>query len=169
MRTALDADPAQLDRHEKNFVNKVRKHGWFHTSVAPREGEDGPSFGYTTGFWLKFRFPELIVFSLRRQVAHDTFWHVYRELDAGKQFAIGEPRDDIFQNAAVVLLPVSPEEYQSHLGWSRWFYGGDEFQCLQLVFPDTNGYFPWSDRGSDSFRTSQPDLTTGNWFGHRCH
>jgi hypothetical protein len=94
---------------------------------------------------------------------------MYRRLEAGKRFAIGEPEDDIFKNVAAVLLPVSRQEYQSHLGWSRWFYGGDEFECLQLVFPDSNGYFPWSDRASDSFRASQPDLTTGNWFGHRGH
>src|SRR5215475_12245901 len=128
MRTALDADPAQLDRHEQNFVESVRKHGWFGTYVAA--DSDGPSFAYTTGFWLKFRFPELILFSLRRQVAHDTFWHMHRGLEAGKHFAIGEPEDDIFQNVAAVLLPVSPQQYRAHLGWSRWFYGGDRFQCL---------------------------------------
>jgi Domain of unknown function (DUF4262) len=167
MRTALDADPAHLDRHEQNFVENIRKHGWFGTHVA--SDDDGPGFGYTTGFWLKFRFPELIVFSLSRRVAHDTFWYMYRRIEAGKHFAIGEPEDDIFQNVAAVLLPASPQEYQSHLGWSRWFYGGDEFQCLQLVFPDLNGYFPWSDRASDSFRASQPDSTKSNWFGRRGH
>src|SRR6516162_1023805 len=101
MLTALDVDPAQLDEHEQNFVEKVRKHGWFHTSVMA--DDDGPGFGYTTGLWLKFRSPELIVFSLPRQVAHETFWHMYRRLEAGKRFAIGEPDDDIFENVAAVL------------------------------------------------------------------
>jgi hypothetical protein len=94
MRTALDADPAQLDGHEQKFTEKIRKHGWFGTHVAA--DNDGPSFAYTTGFWLKFRFPELIVFSLSRQVAHDTFWYMYRGLEAGKHFAIGEPEAAIF-------------------------------------------------------------------------
>jgi hypothetical protein len=40
MRTALDADPVLLDRHEQDFVDKVRKHGWFHTSVAPSSLSD---------------------------------------------------------------------------------------------------------------------------------
>jgi hypothetical protein len=170
MRTALDANPAQLDRHERNFVKKIREHGWFGTYVGSED--DRPCFGYTTGFWLKFRIPELIVFSLRRHIAHDMFWHMYHRLEAGKlgkRFTIGEPDDDIFQNVVAVLFPVSPQEYQAHLGWSRWFYGGDEFQCLQVVFPDSNGCFPWSSRASDSFRASQPDLTIGNWFGHRGH
>jgi Domain of unknown function (DUF4262) len=167
MRTALDADPVQLDRHEQNFVEKIREHGWFGTHVGA--GSDGPGFGYTTGFWLKFGFPELIIFSLHRQVAQDTFWHIFRGLEAGKHFAIGQPEDDIFQNLAAVLLPVSPRVYATHLGWSRWFYGSDEFECLQLVFPDPSGYFPWSNKVSDRFRADQPDLTAGNWSGLRYH
>ncbi|HEY1605029.1 MAG TPA: DUF4262 domain-containing protein [Allosphingosinicella sp.] len=29
------------------------------------------------------------------------------------------------------------------LGWSRWFYGGDVFPYLRLVWPDRVGLFPW--------------------------
>jgi hypothetical protein len=166
MHTALDADPARLDEHEQNFVDKIREHGWFGTQVAP--DDQGPGFSYTTGFWLKFRFPELILFSVSRQATHDTFWHMFRELETGKRFTIGEPEYAIFRNVAAVLLPVSKQEYQAYLGWSRWFYAGDEFQCLQLVFPDANGYFPWSNGASDDFRSSQPDLTRSDWLrlGH---
>ncbi|HEY2534440.1 MAG TPA: DUF4262 domain-containing protein [Xanthobacteraceae bacterium] len=57
---------------------------------------------------------------------------------------------------------------QSNIGLtSRWFYGGDDFLCLQLVFPDTSGHFPWSSGSSEGFRTAQPDLTAGNWSGLR--
>jgi hypothetical protein len=163
MATALDADAAQFDRHEQNFVEQIRKHGWLGTHVGSDEKE--PGFAYTTGFWLRFQFPELILFSLAREVAHDTFWQVYRELEAGKRFSIGEPVEGIFSNVAAVLLPVSLRQYRSHLGWSRWFYGGDSFQCLQLVFPDSNGHFPWSLKSSEAFRRYQPDLTEDSWSG----
>ena len=163
MRTALDADPSRLDKHEKNFVEHIGKYGWFGTHVAA--GSDEPEFSYTTGFWLKFQFPELIVFSLRREVAHDTFWYMYHELEAGKHFAVGEPNHDIFRDFAAVLLPVAAPQCKTHLGWSRWFYGGDNFQCLQLIFPDSTGCFPWSQSASHAFRGAQPDLTVGNWSG----
>jgi hypothetical protein len=161
--TALDADPAQLDEHEQNFVAMIRKHGWFGTHVAG--DKDGPGFAYTTGFWRKFEFPEVVVFGLGRQVAHDTFWHVYRELEEGKRFGIGTHEDEIFSNVTAVLLPVSRQHYRNHLGWSRWFYGNDEFECLQLIFPDVSGRFPW-DGLSESVHI---DLTAGNWFGLRHH
>ncbi|SCB37845.1 protein of unknown function [Bradyrhizobium shewense] len=165
MFTALDAPPDRLDKHEQNFVEKVRNHGWFGTHVFP-DGE-GPGFAYTTGFWLKFRFPEMIVFSMGQQTAQDTFWTIYHELDAGRRPPVGEPTDALFQNGAAMLLPVALQHYRSHLGWSRWFYGNDEFECLQVVYPDRDGHFPWAAEASAEARAAQPDLTEGNWLGRR--
>lgn len=105
MFTALDAPTERLDKHEQNFVEKIRNHGWFGTHVMP--DSEGPGFIYTTGFWLKFGFPEVILFSMRQQTAQDTFWTIYQELDAGRRPPIGEPTDAIFQNAAAIFLLVS--------------------------------------------------------------
>jgi hypothetical protein len=109
----------------------------------------------------------VILFSMSREAAQDTFWHIYRELEAGRRLPVGELTGEIFENAAAVLLPVALEQYEAHLGWSRWFYGNDSFECLQLVFPDRGGEFPWTSGSSADFRTAQPDLTAGNWFGLR--
>ncbi len=155
MFTALDADARRLDQHEQNFVQKIREHGWLGTHVMP--DDKGPGFSYTTGFWLKFGFPEVILFSMSRENAQDTFWTIYRELEAGRRFPIGEATGEIFENAAAVLLP----------GWSRWFYGNDSFECLELVYPDRGGAFPWTPGSSADFRAAQPDLTAGNWSGLR--
>jgi hypothetical protein len=165
MRTALDADPVQLDKHEQNFVEQIRRHGWISTHVM--SDNEGPGFTYTTGFWLKFNFPELIVLSLPQRIAHDTFWHIYRLLETGRRFPTGERIEDIFQNAAGVLLAVSPQQYRPHLGWSLWFYESYDFECLQLIFADPSGHFPWSPGSSERIRATQPDLTAGNWSGLR--
>jgi hypothetical protein len=165
MSTALDADPKRLDQHEQTFVQRIREHGWFGTHVMA--GDEWPGFSYTTGFWLKFSFPELILFSMSRENAQATFWHIYRELEAGRHIPVGEPTDAVFENGAAVLLPLSLQHYQSHLGWCRWFYGNDGFECLQLVFSDQDGKFPWTPGSSADFRTAQPDLTSGNWSGLR--
>jgi hypothetical protein len=163
MFTALDADPAKLDKHEQNFVAKIRGHGWFAHHIGA--DNEGPGFSYTTGFWLKFGHPELIAFSLSGRIAHDTFWHIYRELEAGRRMAVGEETGEIFKNVPAVLLPVAQRHFRDHLGWSRWFYGNDNFQCLQLLWSDRDGLFPWSPDASVDSRAAQPDLTEGNWFG----
>jgi hypothetical protein len=165
MITALDAHPKRLDQHEQKFVQRIREYGWCGTHVMP--DDNGPGFSYTTGLWLKFGFPEVILSSISREKAQETFWQICRELEAGRRFPVGEPTGEIFENAAAVLLPVSLARYQSHLGWSRWFYGNDTFECLQLVFPDRGGEFPWTHGSSKDFRAAQPDLTVGNWSGLR--
>jgi len=94
MLTTLDVDPSKLDEDEQKFVSSIREHGWFGTAVF---GDDeGPGFSYTTGFWLRFNFPEIITFALKREIAHDTFWHIYRTLENGERFAIGQPVGNIF-------------------------------------------------------------------------
>jgi hypothetical protein len=155
MFTALDAPPERLDKHEQNFVGNIRAHGWFGTHVMP--DSEGPGFTYTTGFWLKFRFPEVILFSTPRQTAHDTLWTVYRELEAGRRPPIGEPTEAIFRNVAAVFLPVSLQQCPNYLGWSRWFYGNDKFECVELVYPDRDGHFPWTADATDPRGTTRSD------------
>ncbi|WP_375789886.1 DUF4262 domain-containing protein [Bradyrhizobium sp. Pha-3] len=104
---------------------------------------------------------------MSRESAHNTFWHIYRELDAGRRFPVGEPTGEIFENVPAVLLQVAVEQYRAHLGWSRWFYGNGEFECLQLIYPDRSGAFPWAPGSLVDFRAAQPDLTAGNWAGLR--
>jgi hypothetical protein len=160
MRTALDAPLDALDDHEKDFVSNIREHGWFRTSVFAEDGHVG--FSYTTGLWLTLGFPEIIVFSLKTETAHSILWDVFRDVKSGKRPPIGKPTD-IFANMDGVLFPVDHEHYAEHLGWSRWFYGGDDFPCLQLVWPDTRGVFPWQPGAEERFREDQPDLTTKGW------
>jgi uncharacterized protein DUF4262 len=167
MRTALDADLSALDEPEQEFVSQIRQLGWFGTHVLGDEEE--PGFSYTTGFWLNLNFPEVITFSLRREIAHDTFWHIYRTLESGDAFAIGRPIESIFEGSEAALLPVSERQFKEHLGWSRWFYRGNGFQCVQLVWTDPSGFFPWQTGYSAELIEAQPDLTEGKWAGLRQH
>ena len=69
---ALDASTDTLDAGEQSFVAEIREHGWFRNSVL---GDDaGPGFSYTTGFWSSAGQPELIMFSVKHEIAHNVFW-----------------------------------------------------------------------------------------------
>jgi hypothetical protein len=75
MLTALDAPIDKLDDQEANFVDQIRKHGWFRSNIF---GDvSGPGFSYTTGFWSGATAPEVIVFSLKSEIAHDVLWDIY--------------------------------------------------------------------------------------------
>lgn len=161
MRTALDAPSRLLDDKEKNFVDQVKEHGWFDTNVF---GDDqGPGFSYTTGFWLRAKAPEVIVFSLKPKIAHDSLWHVYRTITAGTPFPTRLRLSGVFENVDAVFLPVAKNFYRDHLGWSCWFYGSNDWPCVQLVYPDANGLFPWDSGCNENVAHSQPNLTGEAW------
>lgn len=161
MQTALDTPFEALDRSEREFVAKVRESGFFSTSVV---GDDeGPGFSFTTGFWVSARQPELIMFSVKHEIAHDVFWDLFRDAKAKKAIPLGRKTDQLFANLPAYAFPVAKRFYADHLGRSRWFYGGDGFPCIQIVWPDREGVFPWEPGFDPEFADDQPDLTENGW------
>ncbi len=161
MLTALDTDDSALDEHERDFVAKIREHGWFRTSVLA-EGEEA-AFSYTTGLWTTLGHPEVIVFGLKSDTAHSVLWDIFRDVKDGKALSAGMRLPDVFGNTDAYLFKVATTHYPEYLGWNRWFYRGDDFPCLQLVWPDRNKVFPWQDGFQGEFRGVQPDLSVQGW------
>jgi hypothetical protein len=161
MLTALDAPEAAFDEHEKKFVANIREHGWVVTNVFA-EGEM-PGFSYTTGLWKALGVPELIVFSLKTEAAHQIFWNIFNEAKAGRQFQNGTRINNILNTLDVVLMTVDKQHYREYLGWSRWFYAGDLFPCAQLIWPDRANLFPWNTEFDARFASDQPDLSEAGW------
>ena len=161
MNTQLDAPVHSLDEHERGFVEAIREHGWFRTDVMA--DAEGPGFSYTTGLWQGLQHPELIVFGLNGQTAHEIFWDVFRSIEAGEALPIGRPVADVFGNALAYVLPVAEKYHAEYLGWSRWFYRGDGFPCVQIIWPDPEGRFPWNADFDPELKGFQPDLTELGW------
>lgn len=162
MATALDAPADMLDDGEKVFVENIREHGWFATHVYA--DDEHPSFTYTTGFQVTLGMPEVILFSIKQETAHNILWDVFRDWKTGGTARTGVPVSNLFGNAEAFLFPVANRNYREYLGWSLWFYGSDDFPCLHLIWPDPNGLFPWHPGFDERFRSNQPDLTETGWL-----
>jgi hypothetical protein len=108
--------------------------------------------------------PELIIFGMREAIAHDLFWGLFRDANGGKQLAVGARTDAVFANLPAYAFRVAKRHYPNFLGWSRWFYGGDDFPCLQIVWSDRQGHFPWEPGFAAEFAGGQPDLTESGWL-----
>ena len=162
MRTAIDAQPDTLDPSERTFVHAIQEHGWYRTEVS--NDAEGPGFSYTTGLWFTQQQPELIVFSMNGETAHKVFWSVFNDARNGRALSAKTRTDAMFGNSAAYAFSVAKRHYAQLLGWSRWFYGGDDFPCLQIVWPDVAGLFPWQPSCSSAFSKSQPDLTEKGWL-----
>jgi len=162
IKTIRDNRDAEFDDHEHLFLEKVDQVGWFATHVFDAEGEE-PDFTFTTGYWLNAGFAETIVFGLPKDTAHDVLWDMFNDIEANKKPPIGVSTSSIFANIDAYLFPVAKRHYREYLGQSRWFYDGDDFPCLQLVWPDADGIFPWQSGYDKKHKDVQPDLTEHGW------
>jgi hypothetical protein len=159
--TALDAPLSELDDHERSFVSKIREHGWFRTGILA--DDDGPGFSFTTGFWVNADHPELLMFSMKDEIAHDVFWDLFRDAKKGASLPVGRRTENAFGNAPAYVFRIAERQYRNFLGWSCWFYRGTDFPCLQIVWPDRAGIFPWEPGFDAGFDGLQPDLTERGW------
>jgi len=63
-------------------------------------------------------------------------------------------------NSEVVQFEVvSPDHFDDYLGWDEWLYGGKDFNVLQIVYPTTDGIWPWEPGACEWFRARQPILS----------
>ncbi len=161
MFTALDMPSESLEEAERSFLTNVRQHGWFDTAVF--SDAEGPGFSFTTGLWINTGQPELIIFGLSREIAHDVFWSLFHDLKAGLPLPVGTLTDRAFAHSAAYILPVAKRFYPKYLGWSQWFYRGKDFPCLQIVWPDRSGLFPWEPGFDQALSTQQVDLSERGW------
>jgi hypothetical protein len=161
MITTLDWPADQLDHAERTFLDNIRQHGWVRTAALAEESK--PGFSFTSGFWVSSGQPELMIFSTSDEVVHELLWVQYRSAKAGRPLSIGTRTDAVFSNLPAYAFSVAKRHFADYLGWSRWLYRGNDFECLQIVWPDRAGVFPWEAGFDEGFAFHQIDLTENGW------
>lgn len=161
MLTALEMARDELDESEGRFVDAIRKYGWFCTRVAG--DHEGPAFSYTSGIWERYQHPELIMFGMPKDTSYGVFEDIQYEIERGMTVKTGRPLKNVFGNAVAYAFSVAEKHYAEYLGWNRWFYRGNNFRCIQIVWPDRAGNFPWESNFDPEFRGDQPDLSEFGW------
>jgi hypothetical protein len=54
---------------------------------------------------------------------------------------------------------VASERFDEYFGWNKWLYRGKNFEVLQIIYPTTDGVWPWEPAASEWFRQRQPILS----------
>jgi hypothetical protein len=141
-----DAEPGR----EPGVVRHVRETGW---SVLIVGGE--MEFAYTIGLWHTFRRPEVVMFGLEGEGMH--YWLntcVERGRERGWP-AEGEEFAGVLDGFPVQLRPVHVSWHDALFGAAWRFYQQTAVPVLQLVWPDSNGVWPWQEGATASSRTRQ--------------
>jgi hypothetical protein len=144
------------DDGERQVLDDIAEHGWHCVNILEEEGQ--PPWAFTIGLFHTWNHPELIIFGLRGNVAHEILAIVARGLKEGRRIDLSLPTDDLLNNGSCLFVEVPQSQYREHVGYARWYYQWKAFPLFQVVWPSREGHFPWNPKAAESFRLWQPVL-----------
>jgi Domain of unknown function (DUF4262) len=147
------------DGAEKKVLSDVAEYGWHCLNILEEDGY--APFSFSIGLYETWKFPELIIVGLKREVAHGVLNIVATALKEGNRPDLGATNQDLLEGYACCFVEVSKSYYRDYVGTARWYYGGDSFPLYQIVWPSKQGHFPWHSDASESFVRWQPVLGEG--------
>lgn len=145
-----------MDAGEKRALADIEVYGCHVVQVL--EDAEGPRFSYSVGIQKTSGAPEVMVIGLNEPVAHFVVNEYNSRVRAGERFAAGCRYDGFLVGFKVQFEVVTPEYFDEYLGWNKWFYQGADFDVLQIIYPTTDGVWPWEAAASEWFRQRQPIL-----------
>ena len=134
----------------------IAKHGYTVMHVMEESGL--PPFAYSIGIQQQTGAPEVVVIGLKRPMAHSVVNEYNSRVRAGERFESGKFYSGFLEGFDVCVEEVPRSAYERYFGQDLDFYGGPKFDVLQIIFPTTNGVWPWSEDAKPSFRQWQPIL-----------
>jgi hypothetical protein len=134
----------------------IATYGWHVVKVL--EDAEGPGFAFTIGLYRRFEHPELLVFGLPSDTMHRLLNVAGEAVRSGRVYVAGPGYDDVLEAYACTFRPVPLKHYEAYLGYARWYYDGDAFPALQLVWPDREHRYPWAAPDGAWIREAQPVL-----------
>jgi hypothetical protein len=142
--------------HEAIVTRNIQQFG---LSVMLFEGTDYlPAFGYTVGLFEKYHHPELITFGLSAKTLHETLNIGGEMIKKGKTLEAQTSYPVFFEEASTTVLPVDPRNVGDYFDYAIWYHQRSDFPCLQLVWTDRSGRYPWEAGFDKELRDLQPLL-----------
>jgi len=158
----LPEDRVRLDRAEdkgeRKAIEDVREFGVHILNVFDPDGEK-PNFSYAVGLWHTHGHPEILISGLKPDLRHTLLNNLNKMIEAGRSFRDGESCTDLLDGYRCYSQKFPKKHYREYLGWDKWFYGGDEFEAVQMLWPSTEHVYPWDSQASESLKNAQEILT----------
>ena len=136
-------------------LRDIEEQGVHLVHVEPEEGE-GPAYSYTVGLTHTYGHPEVLVIGLSGEVAQELLDVVSDQVAGGLKLEGGRLHDGVVDGYPVVCLPLNGAAIDGYLGVALWAYQNEEFDAVQLVYPDKMGRWPWTEGTQKAFVSNQP-------------
>lgn len=125
---------------DQRVLRDIADRGW-HVVVVD-EISDRPGWAFSIGLQRSFGHPEVVVFGLPERANREIVDRVARDVAAGRPHPAGSACDTILAGLRCELRAVAREWHTLLLGYATWYYGGDDFSAVQLLWPDRDDRLP---------------------------
>lgn len=145
--------------HAEKIEWMIETNGWALEPVPPRTDADPPvpGYAYTIGFPAAFGFPEVLLFGLTPVASNGLIGLVADMLRGGTEIPVGVELVGLFDNDLRCLFaPVDLEEWGAFAATATAWYRGADYQVVQLLWPDRNGFLPTEAGFDQRVRAAQP-------------
>jgi len=150
--------PTPDDEADQRLLRNVREHGCHLMGIGG--DAEGPGYVFSIGLYLNYAHAELVMFGLAGSDAAKVINVIRDRAAAGRSYAAGDVCDDLPLERKVCFVEVPLQAYPAYLGTAIWFYAKlpRPFPCLQIVWPDQEGRFPWETGCDARLKLHQPLL-----------
>ena len=149
--------PRPEEEADEILIRNVREHGCHIMGIAA-EGHK-PGYAFSIGLFVNYGQAEVILFGMERDGA-SAINLVRDHAASGQKYIAGDVSRDILVGRPACFVDVPLQLYDKYLGTAIWFYRKSPrpFPCLQLVWPDQDGRFPWETGCDAGLKRYQPLL-----------
>lgn len=145
-----------MDKSEEKALTDINEFGCHILHVM--EDKENPCFSYSIGIQKVSNQPEIIITGLKFELSHSIINNYNNQIKLGKSFKTDTFYDGFLENFEIMFKKVNKIYFQEYFGWARWLYKGDNFNALQLIYPNVDGIWPWDEKASSDFKWFIPNL-----------
>jgi hypothetical protein len=128
--------------------------------VVPPDAEVDPpqaGYSYTLNFPAHVQFPDVVVFGLTPVAARGLIGLVRDMLAGGTEIPVGAELVGLLDNELrCCFAPVELSEWSPLFDTAQAWYAGEQYDVVQLVYPDRNGFLPYEAGFDQRMRFAQP-------------
>ena len=145
-----------MSASEQKVRSDVEEFGWHVVTVG---AQSGPDFGFTIGLHQTFGHPEVLMIGLPDHMLRNVLNVVGENVKSGARYSAGASYSGILEGHQCAFRSVPGDRFPEYLGYAIRFYAGVGFPCIQCIWPDRLGRFPWRPEASNADRAAQPVLS----------
>jgi hypothetical protein len=109
-----------LEADERKLVDDIEKYGCHVIHVKPQQPI--PGWSYTIGLYETLQQPELIVVSMKQDLAHYLVNEAARRMKLGLRLAGGHREKELLENVECEFKKVEQRWAKHVMGYALWFY-----------------------------------------------